>query len=55
MKNYNKDKESPYLEYFDANNLCGLAMSQKLSGRNFKWLDKDDISKFNDKLIKKIR
>ena len=28
-------------------------MSKKLPIKNFKWLDKDDISKFNDELIKK--
>ena len=28
-------------------------MCKKLPVRNFKWLDKDDISKFNDELIKK--
>ena len=28
-------------------------MSKKLPVGNFKWLDKDDLSKFNDKLIKK--
>ena len=55
MKNYDKNKESLYLEYHDANNLYGYAMSKKLPVRNFKWLDKDDISKFNDELIKKIQ
>ena len=53
MNNYHKNKESSYLVYLDANNMCGYAMSKKLPIRNFKWLDKDDISKFNDELIKK--
>ena len=53
MNNYDKNKESSYLVYLDANNLYGYAMSKKLPIRNFKWLDKDDISKFNDELIKK--
>ena len=53
MNNYDKNKESSYLEYLDANNLYGYAMSKKLPVGNFKWLDKDDISKFNDELIKK--
>ena len=53
MNNYDKNKESSYLVYFDANNLYGYAMSKKLPIRNFKCLDKDDLSKFNDELIKK--
>ena len=30
MKNYDKNKESSYILYLDANNLYGWAMSQKL-------------------------
>ena len=52
MKNHNKNKESSYLEYLDANNLYGWAMSQKLPVRNFKWIEKGDISKFNEAFIK---
>ena len=33
--------------------MYGCAMSKKLPIRNFKWLDIEDISKFNDELIKK--
>ena len=51
--NYDKNKESSYLVYLDANNLYGYPMSKKLPIRNFKWLDKDDISRFNDELVKK--
>ena len=36
MKSYNKNKESSFLEYLDANNLYGWAMSQKLSVDGFK-------------------
>ena len=53
MDNYDKNKESSYLVYLDANNLYGYAMNKKLQIRNFKRLDKDDILKFNDELIKK--
>ena len=53
MNNYDKNKESSYLEYLDANNLYGYAMRKKLPVRNFKWLDENEISKFNDELIKK--
>ena len=36
MKNYNKNIESSYLIYLDANNLYGWAMSQKLPVNGFK-------------------
>ena len=36
QKNYNKNKESLYLQYLDANNLNGWTMSQKFSLNNFK-------------------
>ena len=52
MKNYNKNIESSYLEYLDANNLYGWAMSQKLPVDGFKWVEKNDLSKFNEKFIK---
>ena len=37
MKNYDKNKELSYLMYLDANNLYGLAMSQKFSVGGTKW------------------
>ena len=30
MKNYDKNKESSYIQYLDANNLYGWTMCQKL-------------------------
>ena len=30
MKNYDENKESSYIQYLDANNLYGTAMSEKL-------------------------
>ena len=50
MENYNKNKESSYIQYLDANNLYGRAMSQKLPVNNFKWVE--DISKINEEFIK---
>ena len=52
MNNQDKNEESSYLEYLDANNLYVWAISEKLPVRNFKWIEKDDISKFNEAFIK---
>ena len=51
MKNYNKNEESSYIQYLDANNLYGWAMSQKLPLNDFKWIN--NISKINERFIKK--
>ena len=37
MKNYDKENESSYLTYLDANNLYGWKMSQKLPITGFVW------------------
>ena len=37
MNNYDKNKESSYIQYLDAKNLYGWAMSQKLAVNGFKW------------------
>ena len=50
MKNYNKDMESSYLEYLDANNLYGLTMSQKIPVNGFEWVEEQ--SQFNKDFIK---
>ena len=50
MKNYDKNKESSYLMYLDANNLYGWAMSQKLPVSSFKW--KKNLSQFDQDFIK---
>ena len=39
MKDYHKDKESSYIQYLDANNLYGMAMTEKLPVKGFKWMD----------------
>ena len=43
MNNHDKNEESSYLEYLDANNLYGWTTSQKLPVRNFKWIEKGNI------------
>ena len=51
MKNYDKNNESSYIEYLDANNLYGWAMSQTLHTNDFRWVE--DLSQFNEDFIKK--
>ena len=44
MKNYNYNKESSYIQYLDANNRYGRAMSKKLPVDGFKWIDKNETA-----------
>ena len=52
MKDYDKNKESSYLQYRNVNNLYGWTMSQKLPVNNFEWVK--DTSQFNKDFIKKL-
>ena len=51
MRNHNKNNEPSYIEYLDANNLYGWAMSQKLHINGFEWVK--NLSKSNEYFIKK--
>ena len=44
------EKLRSYIQYLDANNLYGWAMSQKLPVNDFKWIE--DTSKINEEFIK---
>ena len=52
MKNYNNNEESSYIQYLDANNLYGWAMSKKLPVSGFRWLNSDEINEINEVFIK---
>ena len=49
MKDYDKKKKSSYIQYLDANNLYGKAMTEKLTVRGFKWMD--DISRMDEDFV----
>ena len=51
MEDYDKNKESPHLKYWDVNNLYCWEMLQKLLLTKFEWIE--DIYKFNEDFIKK--
>ena len=39
MKDYDQDKESLYLKYWDVHTLYGWALSQMLPVNDFKWVE----------------
>ena len=54
MKNYNNNEESSYIQYLDANNLYGWAMSKKLPVNGFEWIDNNETAEpvINEEFIK---
>ena len=52
MKKFNPEKPSKYIQYLDANNLYGWAMSQNLPTHGFKWMKNINKDKVMDILEK---
>ena len=50
MKDFDKNKESSYLQYCNVNNLHGSTWSQKFEVNNFQWIK--HTSQFNKTFIK---
>ena len=50
MKDYDKNKESSYIQYWDVNNSYGWTMSQNSPVNNSEWIE--DTSQFNEDFIK---
>ena len=50
MNDYDKKKKPSYIQYLDANNLYGKAMTEKLPVRGFRWME--DISKIDEDCVK---
>jgi hypothetical protein len=48
LPDYDENKESLYLGYFDANNLYGYAMSMPLPYGNFKWVEPNTVKNIVD-------
>ena len=49
MKNCDENNDSSFLEYLDANNLYGWAMSEPQPVNGFEWLE--DLSKIDEDFI----
>ncbi|XP_065650459.1 uncharacterized protein LOC136078605 [Hydra vulgaris] len=43
MDNYDETKPSKFIQYLDANNLYGWAMSKPLPTHGFNWMDEDEL------------
>ena len=45
LNDYDKNKELPYIQYWNVNNTYGWEMLQKFPVNNFEWIE--DTSQFN--------
>jgi len=48
MKDFNLEEESKFIQYLDANNRYGWAMSQPLPVSNFKWMTESHLENWRD-------
>jgi len=48
MKDFNLKEESKFIQYLEANNLYGWAMSQPLLVSNFKWMTKSHLENWRE-------
>ena len=48
MKDFNLEEESKFIQYLDANNLYGWAMSQPLPVSNFKWMTESRLENWRE-------
>ena len=48
MKDFNLEEESKFIQYLEANNLYGWAMSQPLLVSNFKWMTKSHLENWRE-------
>lgn len=53
MRDYDSNRPSKYIQYLDANNLYGCAMSRKLPAHGFKWLKDLTVEKTKELITKK--
>ena len=44
MKDYDENKKSSYLQYWNVNNLYSWTMSQQLPENNFEWIAKIPVT-----------
>ena len=51
MKDYDRNKESSYLQYCHVNNLNSRAMLQKFQVNNFEWFED---TQFNEDFVKNM-
>ena len=53
-KEFDKNVDTSYILYVDANNLYGEAMSQSLPINNFQWVTEDELKNINEDFIHRL-